>query len=768
MGNGSGTPRQVNNSSSSKSINTLASTDLKGSIADTTCDYNNDPTITMDSTEKIEAGMAVSGTGIPAGATVSSITNTTTFELSASTTGGSVTNGTLTFTEGRANSTGYGFKHFELDYDESERNTGEHYLAMVDSGGELNLWDYTTNSWATVGVDLGALTNVKALITPINNGIRVADTELTNASTIKYYMYIERSQLGRSRNGFYAGSNTLPAPTAGNLVGSATYTDGSINFNVNPLSAGTGTWAKDSYAFAYTFVYDGNQESAPYIVSSALAAANATEDRPWQVDVYAANATGATDYDARITGARIYWKYYDADAAKIEQGEWNLLVDADLSGVGGGSQKHGFGIRSKLGDKFETWTVSSNDANARIIIKDPPIDTYATLNGYRSSDGALVIGNSGDGYRSAIFTNRRMFVANVKMTGADGVQVQEADRIMYSPVNKPDIFPASQFIDVIKGDAEPYIKLEAVGDRLFAFKADNLFIINISNPSPAGWYLEATHRGMGVLHPAAVFKADFGLIWVNPNGLFIYQEGGGVAELSEGKVLSGYGTDDYGFNAWGKLITANSIVGYSQKDKEIIINIDCSSTTNDTTFGGNGADVVVYDMETQSFWFGKNRLTSGGISSNFEYDWNGDLIYASEASDTITIRSWQSDSQTSTGVLFTTKDIDFGNPSKKKKIYNVYITYKHSDSNPVSNFLSYSTNGGTSFVTVDGDNSTAIANNTLDQATSWEIHKFTFTTPVNCQSITLRFNGPTSNASKIHINDISIEYRELYGRVPAT
>ena len=25
------------------------------------------------------------------------------------------------------------------------------------------------------------------------------------------------------------------------------------------------------------------------------------------------------------------------------------------------------------------------------IINDPPIDTYATLNGYRSSDGALII-----------------------------------------------------------------------------------------------------------------------------------------------------------------------------------------------------------------------------------------------------------------------------------------------------------------------------------------------------------------------------------------
>jgi len=701
MGNGSGTPRQVNNSASVKSINTLASTDL-------------------------------------------------------------------------ASSAGYGFKHFELDWTEGGGNTGEHYLAVVDESGELNLWDYTNNSWATVSVDIhGSETDCKPIITPINNGIRVADTNLTNSSTIKYYMYVKRSQLGRDRSGFYAGNNTLPAPTAGNLVGSATYTDGSVNFQIDSQTAGTGTWSKDNYSFAYTFVYDGNQESAPYIVSSALALANVEDDRPWKVTVYAANATAATDYDARITGARIYWKYYDSGLSKIAQGEWNLLVDVDLTGTS--SDEHAYGIRSKLGDKFANWTVSSNDANAVIVIQDPPIDTYATLNGYRSSDGALVIGNASDGYKSAIFTNRRMFVANVKMTGTDGEQVQEADRIMYSPVNKPDIFPASQFIDVVKGDAEPYIKLEAVGDRLFAFKGDNLFIINISNPSPAGWYLEATHRGMGALHPAAVFKADFGLIWVNPNGLFVYQEGGGVAELSEGKVLNGYGTDDYGFKAWGKLITAHSIVGYSQKDKEIIVNIDCSSVVSDSTFGGNGPDVVVYDMETQSFWFGKNRLyaaseasTGGGIASNFEYDWNGDLIYASEYSDTVTIRSWQSDSQTSTGVLFTTKDIDFGNPSKKKKIYDIYITYKHSDSNTVSNFLSYSTNGGTSFVTVDGDSSTAIANNTLDQATSWEIHKFTFTTPVECQSITLRFNGPTSNASKININDISIEYRELYGRVPAT
>lgn len=73
-----------------------------GTFTDATCDYNNDPTITMDSTASLIAGGTVSGTGIPASATIASITNSTTFELSTSTTGGSVTNGTLTFNNSKA------------------------------------------------------------------------------------------------------------------------------------------------------------------------------------------------------------------------------------------------------------------------------------------------------------------------------------------------------------------------------------------------------------------------------------------------------------------------------------------------------------------------------------------------------------------------------------------------------------------------------------------------------------------------------------------
>ena len=63
-----------------------------------TCAHNNDPTITHSADDRIVAGLAVSGTGIPDGATIASITSATEFELSAATTGGNVAAGTLTFT----------------------------------------------------------------------------------------------------------------------------------------------------------------------------------------------------------------------------------------------------------------------------------------------------------------------------------------------------------------------------------------------------------------------------------------------------------------------------------------------------------------------------------------------------------------------------------------------------------------------------------------------------------------------------------------------
>ena len=123
----------------------------------TTCDYNNDPTITHDADARIVAGLSVSGTGIPAGAYILSITSATEFELSASTTGGSVTNGTLRFsskldeyipgtTNNLSGGGGFGVTYFESDYSRSNTNTitdtkhpgTSNTLALGTGNGEIS------------------------------------------------------------------------------------------------------------------------------------------------------------------------------------------------------------------------------------------------------------------------------------------------------------------------------------------------------------------------------------------------------------------------------------------------------------------------------------------------------------------------------------------------------------------------------------------------------------------------------------------------------
>ena len=79
-------------------------------FTDATCDTTNtDATVTMDSTTKLAVGMGVSGTGIASGATVLSITNATTFELSANATA-SNSNTTLTFTPVKTRTRPFGYR----------------------------------------------------------------------------------------------------------------------------------------------------------------------------------------------------------------------------------------------------------------------------------------------------------------------------------------------------------------------------------------------------------------------------------------------------------------------------------------------------------------------------------------------------------------------------------------------------------------------------------------------------------------------------------
>ena len=106
-----------------------------------------------------------------------------------------------------------------------------------------------------------------------------------------------------------------------------------------------------------------------------------------------------------------------------------------------------------------------------------------------------------------------------------------------------------------------------------------------------------------------------------------------------------------------------------------------------------------------------------------------------------------------TNTTLLTKDIDFGDPSRIKKIYNIYVTYRKEGSAPS---VSYALNGSNNFTT--------ISNTTFASTDTWEIEKIPLQSALQCQSIKIKI-GIASTHSLFDINDISIDYRPIYRKV---
>jgi len=137
--------------------------------------------------------------------------------------------------------------------------------------------------------------------------------------------------------------------------------------------------------------------------------------------------------------------------------------------------------------------------------------------------------------------------------------------------------------------------------------------------------LEENIKHNGIVHPAAVFRTDFGIVWVNENGCYLY-DGSRINNLIEGKILED-GTASGDCPSWSTFITDGSIVGYEKKRKQIIIMKDCYGSGAGSSTSG---DAYIYDFKFKSWVFASDLLTDSTAShkyqySNFDIDYNGDL-----------------------------------------------------------------------------------------------------------------------------------------------
>ena len=391
-----------------------------------------------------------------------------------------------------------------------------------------------------------------------------------------------------------------------------------------------GTWSSAySYQFYATALYDnGKQESKMNAISGApTTPPNATSYLSCAVSVKpytsttttVANQPSMSTISDRVSGLRIYYS-----STADEYGEKFLLLDVDFEE---GCRKaestvrlpwSAFFVSDASGANTTVCPATAFDNSGTVAGKDsflfydpPTAATYVSQNGHEHSD---IFEAS---FKTACVIGNRTFIGNIYQDG-----VYYGDRIIFSPGNQYDKYPADNKWDVAISDGESIIKLQEFGSTILCFKQSTLYVINLAEDlSP----LSAKHPFKGIEKPYQVCKTPAGLYWVNKYGLFWY-DGQQIINLMEGKLQRVKGTLSYD-NSWNW--TGYASIGYDEETHKLIILKDARASQ---TYSG---DAWVYDIRLNSWMLGKGIIASGSKKTNWVNTPDGYLIYSVSGASTV-------------------------------------------------------------------------------------------------------------------------------------
>ena len=684
-------------------------------------------------------------------------------------------------------------------------NTGQHLSCVVD---------YTTESSESGTVTLEKLAN--GVFFAADDTLRVADAAYNTGLKRQQYGYIKNihfEDAGVAKDTYddwYANDCDLSPPTE-LLIHGSSYPSAGTGFHLNLTHPATssdiiGQFAAKTYQIAGTYIYHGNQESKLYIPSSSNTFTTASGDYV-DIDVNASPA-----YDERITGARVYIRPDGTNEP------WSLLLDISLKdgcrtsmddeykqwAVGSDATEAGVDTLILTSENIETYTILNGFgpdefsitlseygegykdaviANRRVFIcnvqmVDENASTFTDATCDYNNDPTITMDStvelkigmsvSGTGIPTGAYvasiTNATTFELSASTTGGSvtngtltfgNIMKRMRDRIMYTPPNKYETFPRSFFVDVVRGDSDEYTALATFGDRLFAFKRETLYIINIGSPSPANWFLESTERKKGVASRSGVWQSQDGIFWANNFGAFFF-DGSGIVNLIKGKIPQ---------KDW---FVHSSGIHKSVCHHEITNNLYVIGTNIPTNVTGDTIGAYIYNFDSKGW--SKSGLNNGTtldkVISALLPDRTGGVVFndIAGASGTATNQraiseSANGDSVAATKWIMKTKDIDFGDPGHIKKVYGIRVTYQSSAAQTTP--IAYAIDGIGNFASAGGGNFTG---NFANTSSVWDVLYAYPSSPIECQSIQLKITNPTS-AGTININDISIEYRTIHKRV---
>jgi hypothetical protein len=419
--------------------------------------------------------------------------------------------------------------------------------------------------------------------------------------------------------------------------------------------------------------------------------------------------------DPRINGFTV-WAYAEEDVSPDSSVPWKPIVEVDLDDKTFIPYTHDqrkrdliradefnfkvmFGACYHMGDEFTG--IGANHINH----ENPPASigalTYSEFLGYKPDQ------NNDIRWKTSTIVNGRTVIGNISRNGRI-----YPDRIAVSHPGTYDLFPKSGVGDIKLNDGEDIVALASFGSKMLVFKKTLLYLVDVADID--GYVVQGTYKFMGVTNDGMVVTSDYGISWVSPYSGVHHFDGSEIIELTVGKLK---------FSDLGATLTDGelnpdiiSLLAYDNRSKTLHLRIDASSNNHSSLAGGlKSNDGWVYSFKTQDWSFMRTaygHLTNDNVASSNYINTNDNKIHAYQTNSTVA--AFPSDDTSNSNSLFTitpdvkfnpistrypyfyTKEIDFGDPSLKKRVYKVIVKYQRAqdDSGSSGGFLmTYQTNG---------------------------------------------------------------------------
>jgi len=614
--------------------------DLKTTASSTESCTTADDDKTVEHTganENIAVGNFVSGAGIPAGSTITSVTagSPNEFELDKKATAtGTVT---LTFWDPENNT--------ELNFVDCEGylRIGDaelHALSKPKFFGFMNL-DKTY-----LGIELD---EPKNFFVDDAAPVPFTETRASDSASILKYQY---SHLAHEQDDIfqYTTDDTqinIDTPT----LSAYTPNPAGIRLFYNWIDGTSNSYdkldgafmKKEGTEFWWSYVYEGGYISKPSQFKQFNAQDDSTTNHPAYGNEDNTNTTFITNPGAdtcslglsvsighnmingdgnsgmintRLKGIEIWGRFLDHDPSNLY-----LMTEIDLNNGWKSEVTGDWSILQEILDdgsiaQYNTYTDPQADTPLGdcIIYKNYPITTFYSKYGI-SWDKGIGFDVGGTGWRSACVFNRRAYYGNVRIKGHDGTVEYFPDGIIKSVKGLYDTVSIDNLIEATVNDGDEIICLRVAGNKLCQFKRHSLTVmgIKILENGESRETIDQVIHHVGLSNDNQICDTPSGLFWISRSGIYLFN-GENLLKLTEsieGSTISK--------EVWEAFYGERTHCGYDAYWNQIHI---CKDTIDNS-------QTLIYSFNTKAFTEATNSFGSSQ-KTGFCQDKSGHIAWAED------------------------------------------------------------------------------------------------------------------------------------------